>query len=392
MASPSPRPHRLAFWLAPLILACCMGSSRVAPLADESSSLAPAPAPSPVLSREPAVELVPPAPPVSSAPPAPLFLGRFDFSEPAGPRFSWSGSAIVARFTGPRVAITLEDNGWNWFEVEIDGQKRPPLGAKHGVHEYILAGDLADGEHVLRFARRNEAHGGVTRFVGLSFADGHGMLAPPPRPTRRIEYVGDSITCGFGTEGTHPCPFEYRSENHELTYAAIAARELGAEAHTICWSGWGIVRGADGGWGANVPSVYGRTLHKRAQPAWEPAAFHPDAVVIALGTNDFGIGDPGKDFVEAYVLFLARLRALHPDALVVATTSPMLRDAQKAKQRELIEVAIARSRQQRDQKLVMLDFPSQRTEAMGCGNHPGRATHADMASRLVATLREQLGW
>lgn len=372
---------RLAIWLAPLILAGCTGSSRVAPHKEEAT-LAP---PTPAVTLEAPV-LPPPAPP------APLFLGRFDFSEPAGPRFSWSGSAIVVRFTGPRVAITLDDNGWNWFEVEIDGKTRAPVAAKHGVIEYVLASDLGDGEHLLRFARRNEAHGGVTRFVRFSFAEGHPMLAPPPRPTRRIEYVGDSITCGFGTESTHPCPFEYRTENHEHTYAAIAARELGAEAHTICWSGWGIVRGADGGWGANVPSVYGRTLHKYAQPAWDGASSHPDVVVIALGTNDFGIGDPGKDFVEAYVLFLARVKALHPNALVVATTSPMLRDAQKVKQRELIEAAVARGRREPGQKIVTLDFPSQTTEAMGCGNHPGRATHADMASRLVTTLRAELGW
>lgn len=388
----SPRLHRLAFWLAPLILACYMGPSRVAARTDEPKTATPALPPA--HAAEPGARLPtalpPPAPP--EAPPAPLFLGRFDFSDPAGPRFSWSGSAIVVRFTGPRVSITLDDNGWNWFEVEIDGRKRAPIAAQHGVREYVLANDLTDGEHLLRFARRNEAHGGVTRLAGVSFAEGHRMLAPPPRPTRRIEYVGDSITCGFGTEGTHPCPFEYRTENHELAYGSLAARELGAEAHTICWSGWGMVRGADGGWGANLPSIYGRTLHKRAQPAWDGASFHPDAVVIALGTNDFGTGDPGKDFVEAYVAFLARLRALHPDALVVATTSPMLRDAPKARQRELVEVAVARARQQHDQKVVMLDFPTQTTEALGCGSHPGRATHADMARRLVAILREELGW
>lgn len=386
MASTPPPSHRLALWLASLILVGCTGSSRVAPRRDEAAPVAPTPAVAPETSASAIVD------PPPEAPPAPLFLGRFDFSEPAGPRFSWSGSTIVVRFTGPSVAITLDDNGWNWFEVEIDGKKRAPVAAKHGVREYVLASDLAEGAHLLRFSRRNEAHGGVTRFVRFAFAEGHQMLAPPPRPARRIEYVGDSITCGFGTEGSQPCPFEYRTENYESTYAAIAARELDAEAHTICWSGWGIVRGADGGWGANVPSVYSRTLHKHAQPAWDAEAFHPDVVVIALGTNDFGIGDPGKDFVEAYVLFLSRLRALHPNALVVATTSPMLRDAQKVKQRELMELAIARSRAQPGQKVVMLDFPSQSTEAMGCGNHPGRATHTRMATQLIATLRSEMGW
>lgn len=396
---------RHAVWLTPIVLACCMApAGKPAASAEKSAppiaaagpdSAVATPEPEVDVSSSPPPEAAPtiaPAPPAPPAPKGPLFLGRFDAANATGPRFSWSGSAIVVRFTGPSLAVTLEDNGWNWYEVEVDGEKRAPLAMRHGVVTYSIASGLAAGEHVARIARRNEAHGGVTRLVGFEVAEGHEILSPPPRPTRRLEFVGDSITCGFGTAGDHPCPFEYRTENHELTYAALAAKELGAEGHTVCWSGWGMVRGADGSFGANLPAVYGRAFHKPTSPAWDTSSFQPHAVVIALGTNDFGQGDPGDLYTNAYSAFLARLRAAYPDAWLVATTSPMLYAGQKAWQRELVERALARRRAAGDERVTVVDFASQTFEGMGCGGHPGKKTHAKMAERLVPVLREKLGW
>lgn len=396
-------PSRAVASLIPLVLACGVapatrGTSVAPPAAApeivaaglDSSVAPPAPTPEPEpapVADAPSIDPIKPQPP-----PGPIFLGRFDLANATGPRFSWSGSAIVLRFTGPSVAVTLEDNGWNWYEVEIDGQKRAPIGLQKGVHTYALASGLSEGEHLVRVARRNEAHGGVTRFVGFELAPGHAMLPPPPRPERRLEFVGDSITCGFGTAGDHPCPFEYRTENHELTYAALAAKELGAEEHTVCWSGWGMVRGADGSWGANLPAVYGRTFHKPTSPAWDPAAFQPHAVVIALGTNDFGLGDPGDVYTDAYTRFLLRLRTTYPDAWLVGTTSPMLYGGQKARQKELVLRALERRRAAGDLKVELVDFASQTFDGMGCGGHPGKRTQAKMAEKLLPVLREKLGW
>src|SRR5579859_711970 len=36
------------------------------------------------------------------------FIGRFDTSDPAGPRFEWPASAVVARFTGTALDVKLK--------------------------------------------------------------------------------------------------------------------------------------------------------------------------------------------------------------------------------------------------------------------------------------------
>lgn len=49
-------------------------------------------------------------------------------------------------------------------------------------------------------------------------------------PERRIEFIGNSITCGYGVESENPSdPFTYETENHFYTYAARTARALKAQ-------------------------------------------------------------------------------------------------------------------------------------------------------------------
>ena len=53
-------------------------------------------------------------------------------------------------------------------------------------------------------------------------------------------FIGNSITCGYGTETTDPYEhFSYDNENHTLTYAYLAARDLDADFHVVARSGIG---------------------------------------------------------------------------------------------------------------------------------------------------------
>jgi hypothetical protein len=77
----------------------------------------------------------------------PQFLGRFDASDPAGPRFAWSASAISVRFTGPSIAIRLRDDGNNQLQVVVDGVPTSVVVTGPSREAYSLASGLAPGEH-----------------------------------------------------------------------------------------------------------------------------------------------------------------------------------------------------------------------------------------------------
>ena len=61
-----------------------------------------------------------------------------------------------------------------------------------------------------------------------------------------IEYIGNSITCGYGNEGGMGQTFCAETENHYMTYAAITSRNFNARHFAVCRSGIGIYRNWDG--------------------------------------------------------------------------------------------------------------------------------------------------
>jgi lysophospholipase L1-like esterase len=318
------------------------------------------------------------------------FVGRVDHSDPAGPRFSWSGCAVLARFTGTSIGVRLRDGG-NRFEVVLDGQTLPPLATESGRELYPLASNLSSGPHELALHRRTEAFLGETQFLGLAL-DATGTTLTPPLPAaRRLEFVGDSITCGYGVEGPYiSSPFSPDSENHHVTYAALAARTLAAEAISVACSGKGLFRNRLGDMNETLPLLYDRVLADRPAPRWDFASWIPDAVVINLGTNDFGLGDPGPGFRDAYLTFVRRVRGHYPAALILCTLGPMLPSEQMGQARGYLDAMMAGLG---DRRVSYLEFPVQDpANGYGCDWHPSRATHRLMAELLTAELRRLLGW
>jgi lysophospholipase L1-like esterase len=325
-------------------------------------------------------------------PAAVRYVGRVDLSDALGGKFAWSGSGVVARFMGASVAVKL--TGGQEYTVLIDGMLQPKLAPTGGSTP--IASGLASGAHTIELYRRTEANQGISQFQGLTFDSGGVLLSAPPLPSRRLEIVGDSITVGYGNEGADQnCKFTPQTENHYLTYGAIAARSLGAELHTLGWSGRGMVcnYGDDAQSCSDpFPNVYDRTLPTQTDSAWDFSKYQPHAVIINLGTNDFSTNqDPSAaQFTDAYRAFLLHVRSKYPDALILCTCGPLLYGAELDLVRGYISAAVAATG---DDDITTFDIPSQSaSDGLGCDYHPNVTTHQKMADLLVAKLEAELGW
>ncbi len=340
------------------------------------------------------------------------FIGRFDFSDDAGPRFAWSGSSVVARFEGAALTLRLQEasggldsNGdptYNAYDVVIDG--RPPLTVQTqaGVVDYPVDAGLDAGVHQVLVHKRSEANVGEAQLLGLDFGPS-GKLLPPPAPAeRRIEFIGDSITTAYGIEGPDKdCGYTVATQNHSSSYAALTARSLEAEQVTIAWSGKGLYRNGDDSLTETMPVLWERTLPERADSGWDFTRWVPHVVVVNLSTNDFASDAPPQSaFQDAYRSFLQSLRARYPDAHLVATVGPMLNDfyppGEQAltRARDWISAVVAERSGQGDAKVWFLEFPEQdeAVDGLGCDWHPSLSKHQKMAEQLTTFIGGKLGW
>lgn len=316
-----------------------------------------------------------------------VYVGRFDRRDPKAPACQWSASEVRLAVDGPTLSATLEEKGTDLWQPVVDGGAKPPLALKPGIDTYTI--DLGGpGRHEVRLVKRTEPFVGTTTVRGFT-APGGKLLRAKPRK-RHIEFVGDSITCGFGNEGeSATAPFKPETENAYESYASIAGRAVDADVALIAWSGRKM-------WPDNtVPEIYDRVLPTQPEPLYDFRGPRPEAVVINLATNDFGQANPEeRGWTDAYEAFIRRVWTRYPKAHVVVTLGGMMSDDWPKGQRALstargyLTGLVARMH---DPRVHFVEFDQQRQEdGIGAGYHPSVATDRKMAARLVETLRREV--
>ncbi len=317
------------------------------------------------------------------------YSGRFDFSNPQAPRFDWPAVSISAVFQGTSIGILLTD-GKNDYNAFIDGHLQQVIVTGSDT-QYTISG-LRAGAHTLLLTKRTEASFGIATFNGLVLEDGMTLLRTTPPPSRRIEFVGDSLACGAEVEDPNTScePSHFRpTENGYLAFGPLSARALNADYRVTSYSGTGILK-KFGTANVSMPDYYPRVLAGLETPVIDPKQWVPDAVVIELGGNDFfsgGIPPSQDEFEDAYRKFIAVLRADYPKAYIFCLTfgtSPPVGN--------LIQDVAEQENKAGDDKisLIVLDYPS--THITGCYQHFDIVGQRQVADELTKALRKVIGW
>jgi hypothetical protein len=320
-------------------------------------------------------------------------FGRADVSNAAQPRFSWSGTGFVARFSGTGLTARLNNTAPFIFKTVVDGSPRPAFNATTGSASYDLATGLTAGTHTVELYRQTEGGQGNSQLLSLTVAGGS-LSPPPPGPGRLIEVIGDSISAGYGTLGTLNDSDCFASESHWDTYASVAARAVGAEVSTIAASGRGMVRNYGGDMTDTLPKIYARTVMNDASPLWG-FAIQPQAVVINLGTNDISNnkGDPGTPFRDAYRGFVEMLRAKYPNALIICMIGPLLSGSELTTIQGHIRAVVEARNAAGDANIEYFgDVVAQTSDKAACQYHPNPAENLIVGNQLAGELRARLGW
>lgn len=317
------------------------------------------------------------------------YSGRFDFSDPLAPRFDWPAVSIAAVFQGTRIGILLED-GHNNYDAFIDGELQQVITTD--IADQYTVGGLESGTHHLLLVKRTEAYFGIATFKGLLLEKGMSLLKPPPRPTRRIEIVGDSLACGAEVEDniTSCEPSHFRpTANSYLAFGPLASRALKADYRVTSYSATGILKHV-GMASVPMPAYYPRVLANLETPAMDPQQWIPDAVIIELGGNDFfsgGTAPSGDEFEDAYKKFIAVIRTDYPLAHIFCQTFGTAPPAGN-----LIQDVVSQENKAGDNQvgLIVLDYPS--AHLTGCYHHFDQEGQQLVADELTKELRKDMGW
>jgi lysophospholipase L1-like esterase len=318
------------------------------------------------------------------------YVGRFDASDSAGPRCDWAASAVTLRFIGTAVNVRLRESGNNdEYDVRLDRRPPWPLVAKYGTRLYRVYAGTSPGPHTLTLVKRTEPFFGTSQFEGFQIARGGRLLPPAPRSPRRLEVIGDSMSCGYGDEAENQkAHFSSTTENADLAYGAVAARAMDAEYFCIAWSGrlmWPKF---------TMGEIYDRTIATDPESVWDFSRWVPQAVVIALGGNDFRNRIPDENgWTVGYEAFIARVRRNYPAALIYCAPSPMLPADKDVALRADLHRIVQAENEKGDAQVKYLDFaPQKASDGYGADFHPSLKTHRIMASALSAALNKDLGW
>jgi lysophospholipase L1-like esterase len=320
------------------------------------------------------------------------YYGRFDFSSPAQPKFNWSGSAIETAFLGPSIGINLHD-GQSDYDLEIDGTFCGVISTTSDNDRYAIASGLSAQSHTIRVIQRSENHWSAATFGGFYMADGMRLLAPPPKPVKKIEFIGDSYTVGYGNEsGSRTCTSQQLRHytNTNRSFPAIVTKAFHAQSVIVGWSGQGMVRNygdAAKKSATPYPYYYKSTLGALAG-AWNFQQWVPDLAVICLGTNDFSTTPYPDDtmYTNAYHAFIGTVRSNYPNASILCVSTPTGRCDELVRRVVGDEAGVFNRN-----NVYYAAFPPALAMS-GCDWHPSVADDSLIAGVLTASIIKNCGW
>lgn len=315
----------------------------------------------------------------------------------------YSASGIEFKCTGSKAVFNLNgEAGAVRIGVFVNG-KLAKQGYIKNKKTNAVEVDLPEGESTVKLIKLSE---GAQSVVAVESFEVDGVPQPTAAAKHSIEFIGDSITCGYGVDDPLGKSFSIYNENAAKTYAYKTARNFDADYSFVSVSGAGIISGYTGSAEKNeqllVPDFYDKFCftwswlggEEVAKYDWDFSQYQPELIVINLGTNDnsYTKGDADKcaEYEKGYVDFIKQVREKNPNAEILCTLGIMGQElypsVANAVQTYVTETG--------DSKVISFEFSNQdsATNGYAVDYHPSAASHKTAADELTQAISAIYGW
>ncbi|MCR5719674.1 MAG: DUF4214 domain-containing protein [Lachnospiraceae bacterium] len=310
---------------------------------------------------------------------------------------TFSAAKVEFKFFGTAASIDIydgdssgkADDHKNHVGMYLDGERVVDELIKAKDTNYVVLADEGQDPqwHVVSVVKLSEYNQGTFAVKNIN-VKAVGEIKPTDNREHYIEYIGDSITCGYGVldDGSHDFMTIY--EDATATYAGVSARILGADCSYISSSGSGILSGYSSKGDKNlvdyIPKMYEYEYDKTRDF---------DICVINIGTNDcsyvhYDYDNRSLDFIDEYIAFIRHLKDLHgEDVKVVGCLGQMWVYDNFDK---LVEDTIAEyNKRYPDDGLVFFcQLPYAEPYGLGSGSHPGKKAQQAAGETLAKFIQD----
>jgi len=253
--------------------------------------------------------------------------------------------------------------------------------------------------HIITIYKATEASNGGVLFNGDDLITEE--LAPQTKK-KKIEFIGNSITCGYGADETEiPCGKGewYDQHNAYMAFGPMLSRNLGVDYMLSSVSGIGMYRNwnSENQEESNMPDVYQNLyLDKNINKPFSND-YQPDLVSICLGTNDLSDGDGTKQrlpfnkekYISNYINFIKNIYKRYPNTRVVLLNSPMVSGEKNILLVSCLKEVIAAFKDDKIHKPIgLLEFNEMKPK--GCDYHPDAEDHKVIAAQMEDYFKKLL--
>lgn len=320
----------------------------------------------------------------------------------SGAEFTFTGRTCEVTIAGDSRAADAEAiNDHARIVIELDGRR--VVDALLNTPEKTFTLTAEAGAHTVRIVKLSETAMSTCVIRVIEAED----ICPAARKSRLVEFIGDSITCGYGVDDENPeHHFATATEDATRAYAYRTAHALDADVSLVSISGYGIISGYTATAEAPVtaqllPTYYEKLgfsygVYEGMAPQdvrWDFTTRQPDVVVINLGTNDDSYcrdcADRQQHYCDEYAAFLRTVRRCNPGAKILCTLG-MMGD----RLYPYVEKAVAAySAASGDTSIACMPFvPQLEEDGLAADYHPTETTYRKAAEKLTAEIRRLLGW
>lgn len=292
----------------------------------------------------------------------------------------WSASGIEFVATGKgdmTFALTVTTNMGAgkegcFFRAYVDGAAY--LNGESAYYEVkkgdatITLKNLPEGTHTIRLVKVTGYTLSNTMLKSVSF-DGTVAETAPAAKNLLLEFVGDSICCGWGVIGDHKGA--YSDQDATMAYPYLIAEAMGADLSVMALSGQGLTVGNPG-----IFAGYKYASPNRSMKTEYGFARKADYSILNVGTNDAFQNLSAADFEAKLKAFIAVVREKNgADCRIVLVGGMMKTEYNDIIKRVTHELGGAAEKYY----VYIAD------QAAG-GNHPTEAEHKEYAELLGGML------